>query len=274
MMNLNAPETIRFYRPDDLTGVEVLAVENSPKLWRWFHQTYSICTVFGFDNRRQGQTKWAYRGREWSIGARSTMMMEPGEIHDTRHMTGACSFRTTLFDPAEMTKAAREMGLSGSRPHLRLAGTDSPDLFRAFQKLHECLELPSTKLERQTRLAACQRILLEQTAEKKPEPLVDESKPKAVHKAVALIREKWSKAVSLEEVAAVTGLSRFRLAHAFTRAVGIAPHAYQIQLRIGRARELLIKGAPVSEVAFQTGFADQSHLNRHFKRFMGVTPLQ
>src|ERR1700679_851472 len=179
-MSLNTQETIRFYQPKDLTGVEVLAVDNSPKLWRWFHQTYSICTVFGFDSLQQGQTRWAYRGREQSIGMRSTMMMEPGEIHDTRKMTGPCSFRTTLFDPAEMTKAAREMGASGNRPHFKTAGSESPELFRVFEKFHRSLELPSTSLERQTRLAACQRVLLEQTAEKKPDLFDFNPQPRAV----------------------------------------------------------------------------------------------
>jgi AraC-like DNA-binding protein len=41
-----------------------------------------------------------------------------------------------------------------------------------------------------------------------------------------------------------------------------------------RARDLLRSGVPIAEAALRTGFVDQSHLNRHFKRIIGVTPGQ
>jgi hypothetical protein len=52
------------------------------------------------------------------------------------------------------------------------------------------------------------------------------------------------------------------------------PHAYQIQARLLRARELLRNGRAIAEVAAMTGFADQSHFHRHFKRLLGTTPAQ
>jgi AraC-like DNA-binding protein len=54
--------------------------------------------------------------------------------------------------------------------------------------------------------------------------------------------------------------------------VGVPPHAYQIQLRIARARHLLALGMPPSAVAAEVGFHDQSHFIRHFKRVLHVTP--
>ncbi|CAA9481240.1 MAG: Transcriptional regulator, AraC family [uncultured Rubrobacteraceae bacterium] len=50
------------------------------------------------------------------------------------------------------------------------------------------------------------------------------------------------------------------------------PHAYQTQARLDRARSLLLRGWPPARVARETGFADQSHLTRRFKRLVGVTP--
>ncbi|XXX79016.1 helix-turn-helix domain-containing protein [Sorangium sp. So ce134] len=46
------------------------------------------------------------------------------------------------------------------------------------------------------------------------------------------------------------------------------------QLRIGRARALLTRGVPPSEIAARVGLYDQSQLNRHFKRIVGITPGQ
>jgi len=58
----------------------------------------------------------------------------------------------------------------------------------------------------------------------------------------------------------------------FKRALGIPPHAFQVQLRLARSQRLLRKGEPLARVAVETGFADQSHFTRSFKRLVGVTP--
>jgi AraC-like DNA-binding protein len=67
-------------------------------------------------------------------------------------------------------------------------------------------------------------------------------------------------------------LSPFHLLRVFRAAVGLPPHAYQIQLRVARAKELLRAGMPIAAVAVEVGFVDQSHLTRHFKRLVGVPP--
>jgi AraC-like DNA-binding protein len=82
----------------------------------------------------------------------------------------------------------------------------------------------------------------------------------------------FHKAVSLEELAALAKLSRFHLLRAFTRYIGLPPHAYQIRLRIKGACALLQSGISAVEVAARVGFADQSHFTRHFKRICHMTP--
>ena len=86
------------------------------------------------------------------------------------------------------------------------------------------------------------------------------------------LRQHFARKVMLEELAQKAGMSRFALVRAFAREVGIPPHTYQIHLRVQRARELIADGMPLSEVSLEVGFTDQSHLNRHFKRLIGITP--
>ncbi|HEX6038676.1 AraC family transcriptional regulator [Longimicrobium sp.] len=86
------------------------------------------------------------------------------------------------------------------------------------------------------------------------------------------LREAFARTVTLEELGRRAGMCRFALARAFTREVGMPPHAYQTHVRILRACGLIHAGTPLSAAALGVGFSDQSHLCRHFKRIMGITP--
>jgi AraC-like DNA-binding protein len=88
------------------------------------------------------------------------------------------------------------------------------------------------------------------------------------------LQERFNESVSLDELSAVAGLSRFHLLRAFKKRFGVPPHTYQLHARIARARVLLQKGVSPADTASSVGFADQSHFTRHFKRILGVTPGQ
>ena len=67
-------------------------------------------------------------------------------------------------------------------------------------------------------------------------------------------------------------LSPFHFARVFRQATGLPPHAWLKQRRLARARTMLRQGGAPLNVAFDLGFADQSHLSRQFKQAYGVTP--
>jgi AraC-like DNA-binding protein len=77
---------------------------------------------------------------------------------------------------------------------------------------------------------------------------------------------------SIRALADLAGLSPYYFVRAFHRQVGVPPHRYQTIVRVNRARKLLASGTAPSEVAYHTGFCDQSHLTRCFKRTLGVPP--
>lgn len=79
--------------------------------------------------------------------------------------------------------------------------------------------------------------------------------------------------IGLEDLARVAGFSPYYFARCFKNSVGTTPHQYVIACRIERAQQLLSRTwMSLTEVANECGFADQSHLTRHFKRALGVTP--
>jgi AraC-like DNA-binding protein len=86
------------------------------------------------------------------------------------------------------------------------------------------------------------------------------------------LRAHSSEPVTIAELADMMGLAESHLIRAFHREFGLPPHAYQMRLRLAAACELLASGLSVSTVAFESGFADQSHLSRNFKAVYGLTP--
>lgn len=98
---------------------------------------------------------------------------------------------------------------------------------------------------------------------------------RAVGDALAFIQDHYAQPITLDDIAAAAHLSPYHLARLFKQATGHTPHQYLIQTRVNSARALLTSGAgqrSLAEVATAVGFADQSHLTRHFKRQFGITP--
>jgi AraC-like DNA-binding protein len=100
----------------------------------------------------------------------------------------------------------------------------------------------------------------------------DRAEHAAVRRARRHLSERWDQRVTLAELGAASGLSRFELVRRFREQNGVTPHAFQSNLRVDHARRLLAAGDAPAAVAAACGFADQPHLTRVFKSAVGVTP--
>ena len=86
------------------------------------------------------------------------------------------------------------------------------------------------------------------------------------------IRVNLTGTIRVSHMASIAGLDALRFARALRREFQITPYALVIATRIEVAEQLLRSGMPVAEVAASAGFCDQSHLTRHFRRWLGTTP--
>jgi AraC-like DNA-binding protein len=86
------------------------------------------------------------------------------------------------------------------------------------------------------------------------------------------MRDHLDEQISTATLSRFSGLTECHLIRAFHREFGLPPHAYHMQLRLAQACEALESGLSVSTVAYECGFADQSHLSRKFKDAYGITP--
>jgi AraC family transcriptional regulator len=103
-------------------------------------------------------------------------------------------------------------------------------------------------------------------------PVLAASASRACGRAIDLIEARFDEAVSLEDLAEVSGLGPRQLCRAFKEATGLSPHQYLLRCRVENAKRLIAGDMPLAEVALQCGFADQSQLTRTFERHAGTTP--
>jgi AraC-like DNA-binding protein len=94
-----------------------------------------------------------------------------------------------------------------------------------------------------------------------------------IHHALARLRATHG-AASIEAVAAEVGWSRRHLGARFRESVGLPPKALGRLIRIEHAAQRVRAGDPLADIAYEGGYADQSHFNRDFRELVGCTPTQ
>jgi len=94
-----------------------------------------------------------------------------------------------------------------------------------------------------------------------------------VRRTIEFLRDTYTQKFNLNQLSHMAGLSKYYLEKVFKRAVGLSPYQYTLQLRVERAKKLLMSTSrSVVEISMELGFFDQSHFSNHFRRFTGVSP--
>ena len=244
-------------------GIEVMTLVSNYHFPRHSHDQFSIGVIaFG------GQRSWSGVGSVYA-SAGDVIVANPGEMHDGAPLDGnARGWRMLYLDAALMAREVEEE-FAGSLEIVRPVVRD-PLLARHFASLFACL-----KAERPDRLAGEENLLRSLICLLRrhgmARPLFARRSP-SVAKAIRRLDSAVDEQVSLADLAALSGVSRFQLLRGFAREVGITPHAYLIQRRVRLARRLLACGQTPAQAAIQAGFADQSHMTRAFVRQVGITP--
>lgn len=116
-------------------------------------------------------------------------------------------------------------------------------------------------------------LLQHYSTQKKSSPLTSQGLSKRqLKQVIEYVDQHLDQNLTLAALAAIAHMSPSYFSALFKQSTGLAPHQYVIQCRINRAKQLLLQGMSVAEVALNLGFSHQSHLSRHFKRLVGVTP--
>ncbi|VVO64679.1 HTH-type transcriptional activator RhaS [Pseudomonas fluorescens] len=252
------------------TGIETLRAHFEGHAYdpHW-HDSYLVGVT------EQGVQQFNCRRARHQSTPGKVFLLEPGDIHDGEAPTeDGFTYRMLYLDPQWLTRELSAVfDNAPDNSQLSFANTLTTDVrlahatSLAFQALHQ----GGLKIVRQAALDGLLERLtchVHWRARYGDDPRL----PSVAKKAREYLHANVHYDIGLDQLAAATGVDRFRLTRAFKAAYGLAPHAYLVQLRLAKARRLLARGEQPATVAMALGFADQSHLGRWFMRAYGLSP--
>jgi AraC-like DNA-binding protein len=268
---LHKGECAKIWRADDLGDIELLHA-------RYISYSFARHTHEGaaFGVIEDGAETFSCRGAVHVAPAGQVVIFNPNEAHtgEGADHTG-WRFRMFYLDSSLLQKAAED--LSGKRrdiPFFANPVVKDVETAAMLRNLHITLESEENALERQSKFL----WTFAQVVKRHADSLVTERIAGDERTVVRMVREylesNYTSNVTLDQIVALTGMSAYHLIRVFRGEIGLPPHVYLEQIRINRARQFLREGRAIADVAFRTGFTDQSHFSRHFKKMTGVTPGQ
>lgn len=259
--------SVRRWRSANLPEVEVVEADQTSAAREGIAEWYTIVLkTEGTCVRRV-----RYRRRLYEVIG-GFMLMEPGETYTVFQTELPTSSRVVLMQPTFVSQIALQHCGQETDIHWREYQAHAPSL--SVEMLAMVTALPAlSRLEAKARLSRFIGALITQFAEPATETKDDYVPTIGIGRARDLLHARSSEAVTLDDLvrAAECGTAQ-RLIRGFRGAFGFTPHQYLTHLRLQRARDLLRRGHDCGETAHAVGFYDQSQLNRHFVRRLGVTP--
>ncbi|PWT47881.1 AraC family transcriptional regulator [Vibrio parahaemolyticus] len=264
-------EIATFKIAQELGGLELLdAKYEKQNFSRHSHEGYTIGVI------EKGAQQFFRTGGNHIAPQNSIILVNADEVHNGHSATeGGWEYKAMYPVPEQFQTLGQELGSPNiALPYFPQPVVYDPELASQLRLVFETLEKSDNRLLRET-LVYGTLIKLASKHSTHRAPLKESTKAQRQLQLVKEFLEDFPQTdVSLEELAKLAGLSPFHLLREFQKQFGFPPHAYQIQQRLRMAKKLLKQGKRISDVAQECGFHDQSHLHRHFKKAMGVTPGQ
>ncbi len=220
----------------------------------------------------RGAIRIKMRGQEFTARRGDLYAIEADEPHAGWPVDKeGWNLRTLYVDSAYLQSLVSDAGTSRS---LDLKGPiiRDPELASMLYGVHRCSQVQGSRIYREERYIEFATRLFERHADGPKGGVGAGLEDRAIRIAKEFIDQSLDEQVSLTEIANAAGLPPYKLYRAFEKSTGMTPHAYQRQARVRLAMNLIRTNRPLGDVAFSTGFADQAHLTRWFRRIMGITP--
>jgi len=264
-------EQANFTVADEFGGLEILDAKYEKQNFSMHsHEGYTVGVI------EKGAQRF-YRTGGHHIAPKDTIILvNADQVHSGHSASeGGWQYKAMYPLPEQFEEITRELNLPNyGAPYFSQPVVNDPELANQLRLVFDTLENSDNRLLRETLLYGTFVKLIAKHG-KSSLTVKDGRHPKRqTHLVKEFLDDFPQTDVSLDDLAKLANLSPYHLVRSFQKEYGLPPHAYQIQSRLRLARKLLKQGHSISDTAQESGFHDQSHFHRHFKRAMGFTPGQ
>lgn len=268
MRSESPSQQVSFWHPRSLDDLELSHASYLNHTFpRHLHEEYIIGVIV------RGVEEIKHRETVYAAPAGSIILINPGEPH-SNYSIDAQGFAYRTFYPSAELLGQINHDITGQAraPWFPTPVVQRSPVFGSLLRLHVKLERTDSALEQESEfISVMAQLFAAHGSGGLPAPPADGER-RYVRVAREYLEANYAENVTLRQLASVSDISPFHLLRTFHEVVGLPPFEYQTQLRISQAKKLLRDGRSIADVAAETGFTDQSHLTRHFKRVVGVTP--
>jgi len=261
-------ERATFQLTKELGGIELLdATYYKQNFSRHSHEGYTIGVI------EAGAQRFYRTGDNHIAPQHSIILVNADEVHNGCSASEyGWSYRAMYPLPELFESISQELEINNGAPYFPQAVVYDPQLAQMFRSAFTVLNISENRLLRESVIySALVKLIVRHS---KSAVIYNDANANIKH--LLLVKEfldAYPEAdVSLEKLAVIAGISVCHLLRQFQKHFGLPPHTYQIQCRLKLAKKLLRQGNKIMDAALDSGFHDQSHFHRHFKRAMGVTP--
>ena len=261
------PDRHSFWHDPALPFIEARAVQDGRHVCydKHSHAHFSIGAITG------GHSHYLNQRSLQEVGPGSLVLMNPEEVHACNPIAAQpWSYLMFYLDTDWLRSQQEEAGLGNAFRPFDMTASRDPLLYQGLLHLHHQLVQGPDPLAREVACHLFSRQLLARLTPAR----WDDRPPQHLQRAAELMQDDSASPLSLSQLSAVAGLTPSHFVRAFSQHYGMTPHAYLLDRRIRHARTLLKQGQPLAEVALASGFADQAHFQRQFKRRVAATPGQ
>jgi AraC-like DNA-binding protein len=214
----------------------------------------------------------------WVARPGSLLTFSPGEMHTAEILSDTdYSYRLVYVTSPAQSQLGVAMPEGKLRyPVFRSPVLDAPAVARVFRSAHQAIMDDCSTREvsgnAEEQVLSELRDLVKRHLLATSDIASSERLVTALERVATLLTAPTSAHPSVKQMAEECNLSVFHFIRVFRRHFGASPYAYYLAHRVNRARQLLHDGLPMTHVAYECGFSDQSHLTRTFKRTIGLPP--
>ncbi|MBB3952575.1 AraC family transcriptional regulator [Aureimonas jatrophae] len=264
------PDRVSFRRPLGHAGLETMAAHYVRQTFKpHSHAEYLIGVITGGVH-----SVWC-RGEQHTVLPGTVMSMRPGDVHHGNAAVEA-GWVQRMFYVGESTMAEiladRRDALSAPLPDFKRCDHPVAGLAAQLGRIHDEIHASRLALSRDAAWVAFADVVA-CLAGGGPAGGTRRARPDArARTLVDYLHAHVGEDVSLDTLSSLVGLRRRQTIDLVRHETGLPPHAYHIGLKVRLVQDRLREGHAPAAAALEAGFADQSHMARHFTAIVGVTP--